>query len=104
MTVVEGLCFDAGMVEDVVVAEVDPNVGVVAECDFAEFLWLLASMVMLQMMLLLAMLMLCCVAAVDVVAGVSVDADVDGGGMAIDRKSTRLNSSHLKLSRMPSSA
>ena len=25
-------------------------------------------------------------------------------GMVIDRKSTRLNSSHLKLSRMPSSA
>ena len=26
------------------------------------------------------------------------------GGSALDRKSTRLNSSHLKLSRMPSSA
>ena len=36
-------------------------------------------------------------------------ADTDMGGMdmtgfRIDRKSTRLNSSHLKLSRMPSSA
>ena len=37
--------------------------------------------------------------------GVYVDATLGGGGHAYeDRKSTRLNSSHLKLSRMPSSA
>ena len=32
------------------------------------------------------------------------DAAIDGGDSGGDRKSTRLNSSHLKLSRMPSSA
>ena len=31
-------------------------------------------------------------------------AAVDGKVLGVDRKSTRLNSSHLKLSRMPSSA
>ena len=41
---------------------------------------------------------------VDLVIDHSVQVDVYGNVIALDRKSTRLNSSHLKLSRMPSSA
>ena len=36
--------------------------------------------------------------------GAFSDILISKGGTTIDRKSTRLNSSHLKLSRMPSSA
>ena len=39
VAVVEGLGLEAGVVEDEVVSEVDVDVGVVAEGDFAHFLW-----------------------------------------------------------------
>ena len=44
VAVVEGLGGGAGMVEDEVVSEVDPNVGVIAERYFAHFLGGLAAL------------------------------------------------------------